>query len=274
MARFVEETLESVFRQDYPHIEFIVMDGGSTDGTVDILRRFESRASERISFRWFSGPDGGTADAINRGLERSQGSIVAYLNADDTYAPHAVRLAVEALDDDPSAAGVYGEAQWIAEDGTPIGPYPTRDFDPARLRSECFICQPACFLRRKTFSDLGPFDASLRYAYDYEYWIRLAGRYRLRRIPQLLANSRMHRDNKTLGQRKGVLRENIEILKRHDGYAPFSHVLAYSAYLIDRRDQFFEPFQPSIPKYLFSLPVGLRFNLRHPLRYVAEWARR
>ena len=272
MARFLPETLDSVFRQDYPKIEYIVMDGGSTDGTVDVLRRYEPLAPSNITFRWFSSPDQGTADAINRGLDRSEGSIFAYLNADDIYSDSAISAAAEALAADPSAMGVYGEADWVAQDGTVIGRYPTRAFDAELLRSECFICQPACFLRREAFRVAGRFDTSLRYAYDYELWIRIAREHRMAGVGKVLARSRMYAANKTLGERRNVLLENIAILKRHYGYAPLSHVLAYAAYLMDRRDQFFEPFQPSVAKYLFTLPLGLRFNWRHPLRYAREWA--
>jgi glycosyltransferase involved in cell wall biosynthesis len=272
MARFLPETIESVFAQDYPRIEYIVMDAGSTDGTLDILRRLEAVQPANVAFQWFSGPDKGTADAVNKGLARSKGSILAYLNADDTYAPGAIRSAIRALSSADSAGGVYGEANWVAEDGTIIGRYPTRPFDAAQLASECFICQPASFIRREVFEKTGGLDTSLRFAYDYDFWIRLAQRYRLLKIPEVLAASRMHAANKTLHQRRGVLRENIAILKRHYGYAAFRHVLAYAAHLVDRRDQFFAPFEPSFGKYLLALALGLGFNWRHPWRFTREWA--
>src|SRR5271155_70698 len=103
-ARFIEQTIESVLDQDYPRIEYIVMDGGSTDGTLDILRKYEH------SLRWQSAPDRGTADAVNRGFALGQGEILAFLNADDLYHPHAVSTAVRALRDHPEAASVYGDA--------------------------------------------------------------------------------------------------------------------------------------------------------------------
>ena len=269
MARFLEATLESVFSQDYPRIEYIVLDGGSTDGTVGILQHFARKAPQNVDFHWYSAPDHGTADALNRGLAQSTGTILAYLNADDLYTPSAIRLAVEALEANPSAAAVYGEADWISESGDILKRYPTRPFDADLLQSECFICQPACFFRRRAFDR---FEESLRFAYDYDLWIRLAARgERFVHVSDVLARSRMHEANKTLGQRRGVLRENIEILRRHYGYAPFSHILAYTAFLIDGRDQFYEPFQPSIIKYSASLPVGLRFNATKPVRYVKEW---
>ena len=267
MARFLETAIESVLSQDYPNIEYIVMDGGSTDGTPDILKRYAGR------LRYHSGPDGGTAEAINTGLRESRGDIVAYLNADDAYQPGAIRAAVEALETSPNAAGVYGEGQWIDESGADLGPYPTRPFNPAVFASECFICQPASFVRRRIFDELNGFDATLRYTYDYDFWIRLSkAHHSLLHIGQCLAQSRMHRDTKTLGSRRAVFEENFKILLRHFNYVPFSWTYSYTCYRIDGRDQFFEPLQPSLAKYAASLPLGLWWNPRHPLRYIREWS--
>ena len=272
MARFIGATIESVIGQDYPNIEYIIMDGGSTDGTLDVIRRYEHLTLPNVAFRWFSGPDAGTADAINKGFARAQGSVVAYLNADDTYTSGAIRSAVQALVANPAAQAVYGEANWVGEDGAVLGRYPTKVFDPALLPMECFICQPASFIRREALSLVGALDASLHYAYDYEFWMRLARGHSLVKVNQVLATSRMHSRSKTFLHRRGVLRENIAVLKRHYGYAPFKHILAYSAHILDGRDQFFSPFLPSFGKYLLSLPMGLRFNMKHPARYAKEWA--
>src|SRR5437899_1906048 len=114
-ARFIERTIESVLSQDYPRIEYIVMDGGSTDGTLDILQRYRGR------LQYVSAPDGGAVDAINRGFARSGGSILAWLNADDEYLPGAVRQGVRALAEHPGAAVVYGDGAWVDEEGREIG---------------------------------------------------------------------------------------------------------------------------------------------------------
>jgi len=266
MGRFLDETIQSVLSQDYPNIEYIVMDAGSTDGTLAILEKYKDK------LQFHSGPDGGTADAINKGFARSHGSVFAYLNADDSYLPGAISTALLALESHPETGVVYGDANWVDEQGRALAPYPVQPFDAALLSQECFISQPAAFIRREVFELAGRMDPKLQYAYDYDLWIRIARLYPLRKVDTLLANSRMHLDNKTVGQRRAVLRETLELLESHYGYVPFRPVHAYASYLVDRRDQFFEPLRPSILKYVLSLLVGLRYNPGKPFRFIREWA--
>jgi glycosyltransferase involved in cell wall biosynthesis len=265
-ARFLEQTILSVLNQDHPRIEYIVMDGGSTDGTLDILKQYEH------ALHWQSAPDRGTADAVNRGFALGKGEILGFLNADDLYHPHAVAAAVQYLRENPEAAGVYGDAWWIDQNGAPIAPYPVRDFDRTLLERECFICQPASFFRRGPFESTGGLDPDFNLTFDYDFWLRLTRTFSLRRIDATLADSRMHPANKTLGQREKVFRETFKVLKRDCGYVPFHWIYSHLCFRADSRDQFFEPFIPSIPRYLESLPVGLWTNPAAMGRYIAEWA--
>jgi glycosyltransferase involved in cell wall biosynthesis len=266
-ARFVEQTIRSVLDQDYPRLEYLVMDGGSTDGTIDILRRYEH------SLYWQSTPDRGTADAINRGFALGKGEILAFLNADDLYHPHAVSTAVRSLRDHPQAAGVYGDAWWIDEQGARIAPYPVRDFDRTLLERECFICQPASFFRRGAFESTGGLDPDFNLTFDYDFWLRLTRTFSIERIDAILADSRMHHANKTLSQRDRIFRETFQVLKRNCAYVPFRWIYGYLCFRADARDQFFAPFHPSIPRYLESLPVGLWMNAGALSQYAVEWAR-
>lgn len=265
-VQFIERTIESVLSQDYPRLEYIVMDGGSTDGTLALLECYQGRLS------FTSARDGGAADAINRGFARANGSIFAWLNADDTYLPGAVSRAVEALASARQAAAVYGEGLWTNEHDEPLGPYPTAmPYDAKKFAEECFLCQPAVFMRRESFRDAGELDASLHYAFDYEFWIRLAQVGPFAPIPACLARSRMHRANKTLGSRRKVFQENIGILRRHYRYVPVNWVYGYLSYLVDGRDQFFEPLRHSGLVYLASLPAGSYYNTGSVGRYWMEW---
>jgi glycosyltransferase involved in cell wall biosynthesis len=266
MARYLRETIESVLAQDYPHIDYIVMDGGSTDGTLAILEQYQDR------LRYVSAPDSGAADAINRGFEMSQGSILAWLNADDVYLPGAISKAVRHLITKPDLGAVHGEANWVDGEGKIIGRYPTRPCVAAELSQDCCVCQPACFFRREAFQVAGGLDPALNSAFDYDLWIRMAKQIRFGFIPSYLAGSRMHEANKTLGQRDAVFRESFRILKCGYGYIPFSWVHSRCGYFLDGRDQFYDPIRPSVSKYCLSLPVGLWYNRNHPLRYWREWA--
>ena len=263
--RFIEQTVLSVLGQDYPRIEYIVMDGGSTDGTLEILRKYEH------ALRWQSAPDRGTPDAINRGFALGTGEILGFLNADDLYLPGAVSAAVAQFRENQDAAGVYGDAWWIDEAGARITPYPVRDFDRNDLETECFICQPASLFRRAAFENTGGLDPNLNLTFDYDFWLRFTRTHSLQRIDSTLAESRMHRANKSLGQRRAVFRETFRVLKRDCGYVPFAWVYSYLCFRADSRDQFFEPLKPSIPRFLQSLPFGLWLNPGKIGRYLDEW---
>jgi glycosyltransferase involved in cell wall biosynthesis len=267
-ARFLDETIRSVLAQDYGHIEYIVMDGGSTDGSLDILRSY----SDRLTY--FSVADDGAADAINRGFAKARGEILAWLGADDTYLPGAVSKAVAAMATNPDAAVVYGEGYWTDAWGEVLGRYPTAPYDPKMFAHECCVCQPACFIRREAIEAVGMLNSMLRSSFDYDLWIRLTKRYRFVHLPEYLATSRMHRENKTLGQRRTVFLESIALLAQHYGYVPLRWVYGYLSFRRDQRDQFFTPLRHSVATYLLALPVGMRYNYRHPFRFGVEWLSR
>src|SRR5215212_477191 len=167
--QFIEATIRSVLDQDYPTIEYLVMDGGSTDGTLDILRRYEDRLT------WVSMPDGGQAEAINRGWRRGRGEVLAWLNSDDIYLPGAVSAAVACLRAHPQVAGVYGDCDYIDEHGRTIDTHPTTPFDYATMlqTARAPIPQPATFLRQVAVESVNYLDARLTMLLDFDLWIRL-----------------------------------------------------------------------------------------------------
>lgn len=264
MGRFLEETIRSVIEQDYPNIEYLVMDGGSTDGTLEILKRYEG------SVRFLSSPDAGQADAANRGFRLTRGSIFAFLNADDTYLPGAIATAVRAFRDDPAAGVVYGNAWHVAEDGSRISPYPVEAFDSRKLTRRCLVCQPAAFIRRDVFETSGMLNPSLRFALDYDLWIRISRRYRMKKIDDFLATSRIHADNKTLKQMGSALRETIDMLRGHYGYVPFNWLYGYVYNRITARPLVFQAADFSPLSACWSIALGARYNWRYPLRYCRD----
>ena len=222
-GRFIRATIESVLEQDYPRIEYLVIDGGSTDETVSILKEYSGR------LRWVSERDRGQAHAINKGWRQASGSLVAYLNSDDVYLPGAVAQAVAALDAHPEAAAVYGEGYHVDERGAILERYPTEPFNADRLRETCFICQPTVFMRRDAVERVGYLDESLRYCMDYDLWIRLvrAGKV-LSHVSRYLASTRLHADAKTLDQRGQAHAEILQVIYRHFGRVAPSLVFGYA----------------------------------------------
>ena len=265
MARYLPEAIESVLSQEYPHIEYRILDGGSIDGTQKILERYAGRLQYRIA------PDKGPADAIVRGVAEARGEFVGWLNADDTYEPRAIQAAVGYFLEHPEVDVVYGQGYWMDECGRRIRAYPSIPFDPNVLAKDCFICQPASLIRSNAYRRC-PLDPSVAISFDYDLWIRMATRnFRFAFLPGFQANSRVHRECLSLKDRGRVLEDSMALLKRHYGYVPLSWIFGYAAFCLDGRDQFLDPLQPSIQKYLASLPVGFRYNREHKFRFLNEW---
>ncbi len=188
---FIEETILSIRNQAYPHIEHIVMDGGSKDGTLDILRKYEDRLT------WISEPDKGQSDAINKGWRLAKGEIIAYLNADDTYTPGAVEAAVRFLADHPDVDLVYGRCNIISEEGRLIGECGEPYTLAALVAGPNPIPQPAAFLRRRVLDEVGYVDVSLHMAMDHDLWVRIGTRFAIAFTPRTLANFRLCAGTKT-----------------------------------------------------------------------------
>lgn len=211
-GRFIGRTIESVLAQDHVH-EVLVLDGGSTDETLDVLTGFGTR------IQWWSGKDGGQADAVNRGLDRSEGEYIAWINSDDCYAPGALAHVAAIFGARDAVGVVYGDGDHIDEDDRFIEPYPTADFAVSALLDGCFICQPAAFFRRSVAVRHGGLRPSLRYCLDYEFWLRLAAEgVTFERTTMLLAHSRMYAANKTMGERLHAYFETADMMLRSIGY--------------------------------------------------------
>ncbi len=192
-ARFLEETIRSVLEQDYPKIEYIIVDGGSTDDSTEIIRKY----SDRLAW-WVSEKDRGQTDAINKGFAHATGEILAWLNSDDTYLPEAIYEAVAFLQSHPDVGMVYGDANLINEAGGVIGKFPAAQTDYRRLRQGyVHIPQQASFWRAELWRQVGPLDPTFYFAMDYDLWVRLARVTRLQYYPRLWANFRLHGGGKT-----------------------------------------------------------------------------
>lgn len=222
-AEYLEATIQSVLGQTYPHIEYIIMDGGSTDSSVDIIKKYEGRITS-----WVSEPDKGQTDAINKGFHRAKGGILAWLNSDDTYAtPHAVADAVNFLVANPEAAMVYADCNFIDEEGNVIGKFASRQTDYAKLRSGyVHIPQQTMFFRAKYWQELGPLDPSFYFAMDYDLWVRIAKHAPIKYLPgKTWANFRIHTSSKTNVDDERGWKEMLKIHYR-DGGSFFAPIVA------------------------------------------------
>ena len=192
-AAFLEETIRSVLLQGYPNLEYGVMDGGSTDGSVEIIRKY----APFLSF-WQSQPDKGQTDAINRGMEKCSGFILAYLNSDDVYEPGAFQTVAPLFEQD-AADVVYGGFVAIDETGTVRARYQAHPFDAGRLLLDNTIAQPSTFWSANVQETIGEFDARLHYSMDYDYWMRAcAAGFRFKNTDQCLSRFRFHSGSKTV----------------------------------------------------------------------------
>lgn len=225
-AQFIERTIKSVLDQNYPDLEYIVMDGGSTDGTVEILKKY----SDRII--WKSEKDNGQTEAINKGLKIATGDIVAYINSDDTYEPGAFAKVVEFFQNNSNTKWVYGKCKIINENDQeirkPITFYKNlllKNYSYTKLLSENFISQPATFWKREIHSETGFFDESEHYCMDYEFWLRIGQKYPAGVIDDYLANFRYYKQSKSGSVNKKQFQDELRIAKKYGKNHLFSILL-------------------------------------------------
>ncbi len=231
-GQFLAETIASVLNQEGDfYIDYIIMDGGSRDESVKIIQKYafevaaqpvvtsKGRAQFRsyggclgVSYRWVSRKDRGQSDAVRKGFEEAEGHVFGWLNSDDTYYPGALQAVLSVKWED----FCYGRGMWTDVRNQPLLEYPV--FHPYRtaMYYECVLCQPAVFFSRDAYFKTGGIDSSFRNSFDYEFWIRAVScKKHWRKIPKLLAASRMYQENKTLSEEKRVQSEVAAIRKKY-----------------------------------------------------------
>jgi glycosyltransferase involved in cell wall biosynthesis len=266
-GKFIRTAIEGVLHQSGVSLEYLVIDGGSSDETLEILQSYGSR------LHWISEPDKGQADAINKGFGKTLGEILGWLNSDDLYCPGALRYVVQEFENDPNLMLLYGKAHHVDVNGHFLEEYPTTEFSLEALSYSCFICQPACFFRRSLFKAVGGLNPSLHYALDLDLWIRFGKlqqknpQWVFKFLPEVLAQSRMHGESKTLACRYVAYREIIQVVKKHFDHVPFNWVYGEQETAGDRLDGYFQRSPFRFPLWLRSLARWLWHN-RHDPSYV------
>jgi glycosyltransferase involved in cell wall biosynthesis len=222
-GRYLRTTIESVLSQKIPDLQYLVVDGGSSDESVAILREYK----DRLTF--VSEPDEGTADAVNKGLRLCQGEIIGWLNSDDIYYPGALRRVIDLFALHPDIDIIYGRAHHVDESGTIIEEYPTEEWSFDRLIDRCIISQPAAFFRRQVLEKFGLLDKAHKYCVDYELWIRLARKgAKFLYVPEFFAATRLHDQAKTVASRLQCHADINDIMVEHLGYVPERWISTYA----------------------------------------------
>lgn len=256
-GRFIGRTIDSVLSQQGARdLEYVVMDGGSTDETVSILQSYGDR------LRYRSERDKGQPDAVNKGIAATTGEVIAWLNSDDVYSPGTLQAVLEVFKSRPDVDVVYGDGDHIDVDDAVIEPYPAEPFSLERLKERCIICQPAAFFRRRVVERFGALDLRWQYTLDYEFWLRLAkGGAVFAYLPRKLAGSRFYPQTKTSGAKLKVHAEINDMMAATFGRVPDRWLCNYAHALVREQWKLAEKglaFTPAVA--LASLGASVRWN--------------
>jgi glycosyltransferase involved in cell wall biosynthesis len=232
-GKFLAETVQSVLSQEGNFfLDYVIMDGASTDNSVEVIRQFERRVAagefvgkcRGISYRWQSAVDRGQADALAKGFRLATGDIFSWLNSDDFLLPGAVASASSFFEKNPSTAMLYGNAYYCDQTGDVLGNYPTEPFSISRLASFNFIPQPATFFRKSSYDAAGGINSDLKYAMDHDLWVRIGRQFPCSHLPQFLANYRLHAEAKTMLDKTlhDSHEEALTVVMKHFGWAPLN----------------------------------------------------
>jgi glycosyltransferase involved in cell wall biosynthesis len=205
-AAYLEQTIQSVLDQGYPNLEYMIVDGGSTDGSVEIIRKY----ADRLAW-WVSEKDRGQADALNKGFSRITGEIVGWLNSDDLYQPGSIQAAVDAFQANPGAGLVYGDVLSIDGANNPINLMKFAPFSLADLMAFKIICQPGVMMRQEVLERAGFLDIQFHYLLDHHLWLRMARLAPMVYLERRQAAARFHPGAKNLSQAPGFGQEALRV---------------------------------------------------------------
>ena len=255
---YLAATIESVLGQAGDFVlDYLVVDGASTDDSLAIIKRYDQLVRSGsfpvkcrgLSYRWLSEEDKGQGDALSKGFRLAQGELLAWLNSDDIYLPGALQTVTTFFREHSEVGLLYGEADYCDAAGAIVGRYRTEAFDYRKLAWFNFICQPAAFFRREVYDAVGGLDETLRFALDYDLWVRIGKRFDCRYLPEFLAMYRLHESSKTILDE--TLYQNCEealrLARKHFGWVPLTRVYnSCHAYCRTRLPKFLAARKPAV----------------------------
>ena len=223
-GNFIAKTIESVITQAYAPLEYVVMDGGSVDNTVAVLKQYHDQLT------YVSETDRGQGHAVNKGIMQTTGDMIGWLNSDDIYYPSAIKKVCQFFAAHPDVDVVYGEANQIDRDNKVFDRYPTESWNLERLKRRCFVSQPATFFRRRVIAKYGLLDEQLQFCMDYEYWLRLALHgAKFAYLPDILAGTRIYAETKSSRGYLSAHLEAVNMLQKSLGYIPSDWIVNYAS---------------------------------------------
>lgn len=243
-GKFIEETIKSVLSQEGDfYLEYLIMDGGSKDNSVEIIKKYEGLLKRGewpvkcrgIECRWVSEKDKGQSDAINKGFKKATGEIIAWLNSDDTYLPCAVNKMVSFFESNPDLMMVYGEGYEIDEKGEILRRFFwTQDFDLQTLIDfGDYILQPTVFMRKSAVEEVNFLDTGLNWAMDWDLWIKIGKKFKIGYMPEFIANSRIYGDTKTSVGGLKRFKELARLMRRHGKRRYTPGYVFYGYYMLE-----------------------------------------
>ena len=268
-AAYLEQTILSVLNQDIPSLQYIIIDGNSTDGSQEIIRKYEKRLAY-----WVSEPDCGQADAINKGLARAEGEIVAWLNSDDYYLPGCLATVIAAFAQNPDAGLIFGDVLSVDADSRPINLMRYSSWGLSDLMCFRIIGQPGVFFQQSIIKKAGLLDASYQYLLDHQYWIRIARIAPIQHLPKTLAAARFHPAAKNVAMAAEFGKEAFKLVEWMQSNTDFSeHYHRYQrrikagAYWINAR------YLSESGETKKAVASYLRSFFCHPQPVVEDWRR-
>lgn len=223
--QYLAQTIESVLAQDFEDYEYLIIDGGSEDDTLQIVERYAARD---VRIRWHSGPDAGISDAMNKGIGIAQGTVVAHLHDDDYYLPGALGAVWQAFQQQPEAGWLVGRCRVVDGAGELLyEPSVPKSLTYRQLLRRNLVPHPAAFVRRALFSEVGLFSERLRYAMDYDLFLRLCARQTPLVLDRGVAAFRRHADSLSTAAELTAFREEYRIRLGHAGNTPWVDRLIY-----------------------------------------------